>query len=170
MTERFNPPPSWPEPPHDGWRPPDGFQPPAAWGDVPAGWRLWVPQDSPSGTAPLVDSEDVPASGARPRPRVQTYPVSVLNPGMWTENHLEDEDYGFPEPPARRERPRLRLAVTIVVTVLGFLLAAATVIGFVRLTSFAVEDLPDMSTSPSGSLSSAPVPPAHSPAHLAGDS
>lgn len=147
MTERFNPPPNWPEPPHDGWIPPADFRPQQGWGPVPAGWRLWSKRDrSAAGEGPLQLSEDVPASGARPRQRVETYPVAVLNPGMWSHNHLEDEDYGFPPARPVKHQPRLRLAMTIVVTVLGFLLAAATAVMFVLLTDFAVEDLPGMMT------------------------
>lgn len=144
-VQRFNPPPNWPEPPHDGWLPPADFRPPPAWGPVPAGWRLWTApaQDAGQG-APLQDSEDVPASGARPRPRVESYPVAVLHPGMWAENHLEEEDYGFPPAVPRRERPRLRLGVTIAVTALGVLLSAATAVGFVLLVDAAVEDLPGL--------------------------
>lgn len=147
MSDRFNPPPSWPEPPHDGWRPPADFRPARTWGAVPAGWRLWV-EEGPGDRrgrgavpSPLQDSEDVPASGARPRERVESYPVSVINPGMWSQNHLEDEDYGFGPAPEPRDRPRLRLALTIVVTVLGFLVAGATAVGFVWLVDFAVNDL-----------------------------
>lgn len=44
---RFNPPPTWPEPPI-GWYPPPGWQPPAEWGPMPLGWPLWV-GDGPNG-------------------------------------------------------------------------------------------------------------------------
>ena len=140
--QRFNPPPNWPEPPHEGWLPPADFRPPATWGRIPSGWRLWLTgRPGSRGEAPLQDSEDVPASGARPRARVEQYPVSVLNPGMWTENHLQDEDYGFAPAQPRRDRPRLRLGMTITVTALGLLLTAATVILFVQLVQFGIEDL-----------------------------
>ena len=143
MTQRFNPPPNWPEPPHDGWNPPADFRPQYTWGPIPAGWRLWVPEAAEgSGGSPLLDSEDVPASGARPRERVETYPVSVINPGMWSDNHLEDEDYGFPSAKPVTNRPKLRLGVTIAVTALGFVLAALTAVMFVLLVDFAIEDLP----------------------------
>jgi len=142
QDRRFNPPPNWPEPPHDGWIPPADFRPGTSWGPVPAGWRLW-PQaaDGGRGSAPLQASEDVPASGARPRQRVEKYPVAVLNPGMWTDNHLQSEDYGFPPATPRKDRPRLRLGMTITVTALGFLLAAATAIMFVMIVDFGIEDL-----------------------------
>lgn len=147
MSGQFNPPPNWPEPPREGWIPPEDFRPHPSWGRVPAGWRLWTPQTPLGhGQAPLQGSEDVPASGARPRQRVRTYPVAVLNPGMWTHNHLEDEDYGFPPAKPVRDRPRLRLGVTISVTVAGFLLAALTAVMFVLLVDFAIEDLPGMLT------------------------
>lgn len=153
MTERFNPPPNWPEPPHDGWTPPADFRPRSEWGAVPAGWRLWQEGRRPAASAaPLQDSEDVPASGARPRPRVETYPVAVLNPGMWSQNHLEDEDYGFPPARPEKHRPRLRLGVTIAVTAAGFVLAALTAVLFVWLTDFAVEDLPGMVGGAAGRL------------------
>ena len=138
--DRFNPPPSWPEPPHDGWTPPADFQPHGSWSEVPSGWRLWISERFPGrAEAPLQDSEDVPASGARPRARVQQYPVAVLNPGMWTDNHLEHETFGFPPARPRRDRPRLRLAMTITATALGFVLAVLTVIMFVMLVDFAVD-------------------------------
>src|SRR5699024_11961142 len=110
------------------------FRPGTSWGPVPTGWRLWSrAADGGRGPAPLQASEDVPASGARPRRRVETYPVAVLNPGMWTDNHLQSEDYGFPPATPRKDRPRLRLGMTITVTALGFLLAAATAIMFVMI-------------------------------------
>ena len=141
-SQRFNPPPNWPEPPHDAWVPPADFRPGPGWGPVPAGWRLWTTDPSEaSGAAPLQDSEDVPASGARPRQRVEQYPVAVLNPGMWTDNHLQDEDYGFPPAPQRRDRPRLRLGMTITATALGLLLTALTVLLFVGMVRFGIEDL-----------------------------
>lgn len=46
---RFNPPPGWPVPPA-GWTPPPGWQPDPSWPPVPAGWRLWMPdQQAPIG-------------------------------------------------------------------------------------------------------------------------
>lgn len=148
MTDRFNPPPNWPEPPRDGWTPPEDWLPRRAWGAVPAGWRLWVGQEPLTPTAPpLQSSEDVPASGARPRARIEEYPVAVLNPGMWSENHLEDEDYGFPPAKPVRSRPRLRLGMTITATVLGLALAAATVLVFIKGREFAIRDLPRMTSS-----------------------
>lgn len=142
MTERFNPPPSWPEPPHDGWRPPAGFRPRKDFAPVPAGWRLWVAEEQDDrSSAPLQDSEDVPASGARPRARVESYPVTVLNPGMWSQNQLEDEDYGFPPARERMHRPRRRLAGEITATALGLAIAAAVAVGFVWLTDFGIHDL-----------------------------
>lgn len=148
MTERFNPPPNWPEPPRDGWVPPEDWLPRRAWGSVPAGWRLWV-QEQPlvDAVSPLQPSEDVPASGARPRARIDAYPVDVLNPGMWSQNHLQDEDYGFPAPKPRRNRPGLRLGMTITATVLGLALAVATVFIFIEARRFAVDDLPGRAAS-----------------------
>lgn len=154
QDQRFNPPPNWPEPPHDGWLPPEDFRPQHTWGPVPAGWRLWQDRPAGRGEAPLQDSEDVPASGARPRTRVDQYPVAVLNPGMWAENHLQAEDYGFPPAKQRTQRPRLRLGVTIGVTVLGFVIAALTAIMFVMLVDFAVEDLATVLEDAAGHLQS----------------
>lgn len=156
--QRFNPPPNWPEPPHEGWIPPADFRPGHAWGPVPAGWRLWPSRrEADRGPAPLQASEDVPASGARPRRRVETYPVAVLNPGMWAENHLQSEDYGFPPATPRTDRPRLRLGVTIAVTALGFLLAAGTAIMFVQLVDFGIEDLTRVLTESAGQVTAGQI-------------
>lgn len=171
QSQRFNPPPNWPEPPHDGWIPPADFRPGIAWGPVPAGWRLWPSHPGAEKVqAPLQASEDVPASGARPRRRVETYPVSVLNPGMWTENHLQSEDYGFPPAKPRTERPRLRLGVTIAVTALGFLVAAATVVMFVQLVDFGIEDLTRVLTERASQLEASAVVPGTAPAPDSGAS
>jgi tetratricopeptide (TPR) repeat protein len=45
LTMRFNPPPTWPQPPA-GWAPPPGWNPDPSWPPPPAGWRLWLPDDS----------------------------------------------------------------------------------------------------------------------------
>lgn len=45
---RYNPPPTWPQPPA-GWSPPPGWAPDPAWGPPPPGWALWVPDEQPSG-------------------------------------------------------------------------------------------------------------------------
>lgn len=144
-TARFNPPPNWPEPPAEGWTPPADWVPQRVWGPVPTGWHLWLEDDSTAVDGPLQASEDVPASGARPRQRIDTYPVAVLNPGMYSDNHLQAEDYGFPPAKPRRSRPRLRLGMHITVTVLGLLLLAATVVAFVFARDFAITTLPTMS-------------------------
>ncbi|WP_253705460.1 hypothetical protein [Brachybacterium sp. P6-10-X1] len=83
---------------------------------------------------------------------------------MWTHNHLEDEDYGFPPVKPVKNRPRLRLGVTISVTAAGFLLAALTAVMFVLLVDFAIEDLPGMLSGAPGSLVSATVDPGTVPA------
>ncbi|QDP97113.1 hypothetical protein FOE78_15315 [Microlunatus elymi] len=41
MTQRFNPPPGWPQPPK-GWKPPHDWQPPSSWPPPPPGWQFWV--------------------------------------------------------------------------------------------------------------------------------
>ena len=48
MAERFNPPPNWPLLP-EGWTPPPGWSPDPEWPPVPAGWQLWVDDESPRG-------------------------------------------------------------------------------------------------------------------------
>lgn len=153
MTRTFNPPPHWPEPPRDGWAPPAGWAPERSWGPVPAGWRLWA-QDGAGrdDESPLAESEDIPASGARSRPRRETYPVTVINPGTWADNPPEEVDDGFAPARERRPRPRLRLAVTISVMVLGLLLAAATAVLFVRLVDVAREQESAQSLAPAVSV------------------
>jgi hypothetical protein len=78
---------------------------------------------------------------------------------MWTENPLEEDDYGFPPAKPVRSRPRLRLGLTITVTALGFVLAALTAVLFVLLVDFAVEDLPGMMAETSGHLPTSLVGP-----------
>lgn len=94
--------------------------------------------------------------------------MAVLNPGMWADNHLQGEDYGFPPAKPRTVRPRLRLGVTITVTALGFLLAAATVIMFVMIVDFGIEDLTGVLSGAAGHLHDATIAPgagASSPVH-----
>ena len=57
-------------------------------------------------------------------------------------------------PPAepRRDRPRLRLGVSIAVTALGFALAAATALMFVMIVDFGVEDLTEVFGGAAGHL------------------
>jgi hypothetical protein len=38
---RYNPPPSWPEPP-EGWVPPPGWSPDPSWPPPPPDWQFWV--------------------------------------------------------------------------------------------------------------------------------
>lgn len=45
MSYRFNPPPSWPQPPHD-WEPPPDWRPDPSWPAPPDDWQLWVPVES----------------------------------------------------------------------------------------------------------------------------
>lgn len=42
VTQRFNPPPSWPVTPDDDWRPPPGWEPDPGWPDPPSGWDFWL--------------------------------------------------------------------------------------------------------------------------------
>lgn len=59
---RFNPPPSWPQPPA-GWNPPPGWQPDlASLPPVPVGWQLWLPDDAPA-PAPAGTWPAAPAAG-----------------------------------------------------------------------------------------------------------
>src|SRR5699024_12542995 len=71
---------------------------------------------------------------------------------MWTDNHLESEDYGFPPAEPRRDRPRLRLGVSIAVTALGFALAAATALLFVMIVDFGVVDITEVLGGAAGHL------------------
>lgn len=160
MSTALNPPPHWPEPPRSDWTPPPGWQPDRSWGAVPAGWHLWVQDPQvPTAPAPLTASEEIPASGARLRPRADQYPVTVLNPGIWTDNPLEAEDYGFPPEKLRRRRPRLRLALRILVSVLGFVIAGLTALLFVRLVDLAQHDLPTAALAPTAVLSATVMTP-----------
>lgn len=47
---RFNPPPTWPQPPA-GWTPPPGWQPDVAnLPPLPVGWQLWLPDEAAPAT------------------------------------------------------------------------------------------------------------------------
>lgn len=163
MTKALNPPPHWPEPPRTGWVPPEGWRPDRSWGAVPAGWRLWSDGSSASsGHAPLAESGGIPASGARVRPAITEYPVTVTMPGQWSQGAVPADDHGFDAPRPRRPRPRLRLAITIAATVLGLLVTAATVLLFIRIVEFAQQDLPAQSLAPAASQSAVLAPDAPS--------
>ncbi len=60
---RFNPPPSWPQPPA-GWTPPPGWQPDLAnLPPVPEGWQLWLPDDPAATSATAGTWPAAPAAG-----------------------------------------------------------------------------------------------------------
>ncbi len=46
MIYRFNPPPTWPQPPQ-GWTPPAGWVPPVDWPLAPPNWQYWVQTTRP---------------------------------------------------------------------------------------------------------------------------
>ncbi|WBQ05949.1 hypothetical protein [Kribbella sp. CA-293567] len=50
---RFNPPPSWPEPPTASWRPPLGWEPDPEWPDAPAGWGFWINRHGRKASGPI---------------------------------------------------------------------------------------------------------------------
>ncbi|GAA1555081.1 hypothetical protein GCM10009789_05660 [Kribbella sancticallisti] len=50
---RFNPPPSWPEPPTATWRPPLGWEPDPEWPDAPAGWGFWLNRHGRRASGPI---------------------------------------------------------------------------------------------------------------------
>lgn len=50
---RFNPPPSWPEPPTATWRPPLGWKPDPEWPDAPAGWGFWLNRHGRPAVGPI---------------------------------------------------------------------------------------------------------------------
>lgn len=68
MTQRFNPPPGWPQPP-TGWAPPAGWTPDASWPPAPAGWNFWVSDEAGS---------HQPAPMAAPRPATPAKAPGVL--------------------------------------------------------------------------------------------
>lgn len=139
----FNAPPSWPEPPSPDWVPPADWAPPLAWGPTPAGWRLRAEEHpGDNGPRPILPSEEVPASGARPPAQPADYPVTVHIPGQWEHHEVPENTHGFGPAPVRRSRPRLRMAVIILCLVLGILLATAAAIGFVMLARYGQENLP----------------------------
>ena len=60
---RFNPPPTWPQPPV-GWAPPPGWNPDPSWPPPPVGWRLWIPDDHAD--PPEATVQSVPPVAPRP--------------------------------------------------------------------------------------------------------
>lgn len=148
VTKTFNPPPRWPEPPRPGWVPPEGWRPDRSWGEVPSGWRLWTrPPQPDDASAPLTESEDIPASGVGTLSAPAEYPVAVTHPGVITDMPAPaDDHHGFGAAKVRTPRPRLRLALTIVVTVLGLAVAGATVLAFLWIIDFAHTDLESSAT------------------------
>ncbi len=63
MGLRFNPPPNWPLP--AGFVPPAGWQPDPAWPQAPAGWQLWLNDDTEPGFgAPGAPGYGAPGYGA----------------------------------------------------------------------------------------------------------
>lgn len=65
MSFRFNPPPSWPQPPQ-GWMPPADWRPDPSWPAPPEGWQLWVPVDLATDVPQPVTPVAVPAYGGAP--------------------------------------------------------------------------------------------------------
>lgn len=146
----FNPPPTWPEPPSLEWEPPEGWTPPAEWGPAPAGWRFHRSDLDAKGaramtknaSRPIATSGSLPASGTVIPQRPDSYPITVVNPGMWTEDVRAATTYGFPIPRAKAERPRTRLGIIIVCLVAGLIITAAAAYGFVWLTHWSRENAP----------------------------
>ncbi|QNE19454.1 hypothetical protein F1D05_17965 [Kribbella qitaiheensis] len=73
---RFNPPPSWPEPPSDSWRPPHGWEPNPEWPDAPAGWGFWLNRHGPSRQRP---DRCVRRGRRRPPPARHRRPLAVAD-------------------------------------------------------------------------------------------
>lgn len=152
MTSRFNPPPSWPEPPEGTGAVPQSWQPNPQWPEVPAGWRLdYDPSTvgpSPAVPAPVVRSENVHAS-AIVAERVRQYPATVELPGHVSASEAGSSLInGFPPEKPRAFGPydpharRRRIIVNVCLCVVGALLVAAAVYGFSELFSFAMNELP----------------------------
>ncbi|GAB79156.1 Excalibur calcium-binding domain-containing protein [Austwickia chelonae] len=67
MTARFNPPPGWPSPPSDDWRPERGWFPPEDWPEAPPGWGFWVDEEGHRARGPygLYEGETARDRGKR---------------------------------------------------------------------------------------------------------
>ncbi|MCT2149686.1 hypothetical protein M3D48_03475 [Dermabacter vaginalis] len=152
MAKRFNPPPSWPEPPEGTGDLPASWSPDPRWPEIPAGWRLdFDPATvgpSPAVPAPVTRSETLRASGVVAE-RPGQYPARVELPG-----HVDMRDTdtslvnGFPPEKPRAFGPhdphagRRRLIVNLCLCLVGLVLAAASVYGFAQLYSYAMNELP----------------------------
>lgn len=92
---RFNPPPSWPQPPA-GWTPPPGWQPDlASLPPVPQGWQLWLPDDDPA--APSVAPAATDPAPAYPAPVGHPATPGPTTPGLTTPGFSPT---AFPQPTA----------------------------------------------------------------------
>lgn len=141
MSERFNPPPRWPEPPSAPVTREDRIHPDPAWGEVPAGWRLWTSAEPSDAAAPLVESSTIPASGVVAPARDDDYPVEVTMPGVRIEHDREPDDRGFgPAPRRRRASARTRLIVSLVILLIGVAAAGGMAYVFTRLHHYATHD------------------------------
>ncbi|MCT1866072.1 hypothetical protein M3B90_00800 [Dermabacter sp. p3-SID358] len=171
MASRFNPPPSWPEPPEGTGDLPASWQPDPRWPEVPAGWRLdFDPATvgpSPAVKAPVSRSEGLRASAVVSE-RPGEYPASVELPG-----HVEPVDIssshsnGFAQEKPRalsaydpRARRR-KLVVNLCLCLVGVLLVAAAVYGFSELYSYAMNELPKGERAAAAALFSTASPIVH---------
>lgn len=97
MSQRFNPPPSWPRPP-EGWEPPVGWTPDPAWGPPPPGWQLWQ-ADAPWSRSTLPDP------GGRRRWRRTGLVAAGVVAALLTAGALQPADPPASPRPAPSERP-----------------------------------------------------------------
>jgi hypothetical protein len=113
---RFNPPPTWPQPPA-GWTPPPGWQPDlASLPPLPDGWVLWLPDDAPAGaTAPAAP-----------------WPTSVPPASA---GFLDPAAFGVPDGPTREAALQARRSATR-----WFWIAVAVLVGATVSTILASGD------------------------------
>jgi WD40 repeat protein len=63
---RYNPPPTWPAPPH-GWTPEEGWSPDPSWPPAPPGWQFWI-TDEPTQISNAPSAPSGASSSTRPTP------------------------------------------------------------------------------------------------------
>lgn len=147
MGKRFNPPPSWPEPPSYDIDSSAGFAPDPSWPAAPGGWRLDFDEAAVgpvSHVRPAVlASEHVPASEVR-SDRSRDYPSEVISPGNLVQ---VAQDKPLPnEWPAAKEAKevsgRRRLVTNLILALVGVLMIVGVSFGLWWMYTWAITELP----------------------------
>lgn len=130
----FNPPPNWPEPSDQKWKPSPGWTPDPTWPTPPAGWAVqWEADGGAYASHALTGTEVLPATSARPV-ATGAYPIDVDLPG-----HLIHHTAPHTGPTKGRVAAR---TWTLIAALIGLLAIVATIVAFTWLYNYAHTSLP----------------------------